>query len=94
MTTRRGFITGLISFAVTAPAIVRATSLMPVKVMVEPIKWPLYNEASTITLSEFSSMRSIDWKFPNPQWRVVHDVRDLWKLQNDVMDDIPYLTSM
>lgn len=31
MTTRRGFITGLISFAVTAPAIVRATSLMPVK---------------------------------------------------------------
>lgn len=31
MTTRRGFITGLISLAVTAPAIVRATSLMPVK---------------------------------------------------------------
>lgn len=31
MTTRRGFITGLISFAVTAPAIVRATSLMPIK---------------------------------------------------------------
>jgi hypothetical protein len=30
---RRGFITGLISFAVTAPAIVRATSLMPVKLM-------------------------------------------------------------
>jgi hypothetical protein len=28
---RRGFITGLISFAATAPAIVRATSLMPVK---------------------------------------------------------------
>jgi hypothetical protein len=33
---RRGFITGLISFAVTAPAIVRATSLMPVKLM-EPL---------------------------------------------------------
>lgn len=32
MTTRRSFITGLISFAVTAPAIVRAGSLMPVKV--------------------------------------------------------------
>lgn len=30
---RRGFITGLISFAATAPAIVRATSLMPVKAM-------------------------------------------------------------
>ncbi len=32
MTTRRSFITGLISF-VAAPAIVRAGSLMPVKVM-------------------------------------------------------------
>jgi hypothetical protein len=31
MTTRRGFITGLISFVATAPAIVRAGSLMPVK---------------------------------------------------------------
>lgn len=30
---RRGFITGLIAFAATAPAIVRAGSLMPVKVM-------------------------------------------------------------
>jgi len=30
---RRSLITGLISFAVTAPAIVRAASLMPVKVM-------------------------------------------------------------
>lgn len=32
---RRGLITGLIAFAVTAPAIVRAGSLMPVKVMIE-----------------------------------------------------------
>lgn len=32
MTTRRGFITGLISL-VAAPAIVRASSLMPVKVL-------------------------------------------------------------
>lgn len=31
---RRGLITGLISFAVTAPAIVRATNLMPIKTMV------------------------------------------------------------
>lgn len=30
-TNRRGFLTGLISFAATAPAIVRAASLMPVK---------------------------------------------------------------
>jgi hypothetical protein len=29
---RRGFLTGLIAFGVTAPAIVRATSIMPVKV--------------------------------------------------------------
>ena len=29
---RRGFLTGLIAFGVTAPAIVRAASIMPVKV--------------------------------------------------------------
>lgn len=33
MIERRAFITGLVSFAVAAPAIVRAGSLMPVKVM-------------------------------------------------------------
>lgn len=32
-TSRRGFITGLISFTAAAPAIVRAASLMPVKVI-------------------------------------------------------------
>ena len=37
MTTRRSFITGLVSF-VAAPAIVRSGSLMPVKVMIEPIE--------------------------------------------------------
>lgn len=31
---RRGFLSGLIAFGVTAPAIVRATSLMPVKQMI------------------------------------------------------------
>jgi len=30
---RRGFITGLVSLAVTAPAIVKSASLMPVKLM-------------------------------------------------------------
>ena len=34
---RRSLITGLVSFAVTAPAIVRAASLMPVKQMIEPV---------------------------------------------------------
>ena len=33
---RRSLITGLIAFAVTAPAIVRAGSLMPVKVWIDP----------------------------------------------------------
>lgn len=34
---RRGFLTGLISFAAAAPAIVRAASIMPVKpVVIEP----------------------------------------------------------
>jgi len=34
-TSRRGFITGLVSLAVRAPAIVRAGSLMPVKAIVD-----------------------------------------------------------
>ncbi len=37
--TRRGFITGLITFAATAPAIVRAESLMPVKLI--PVRYSL-----------------------------------------------------
>lgn len=36
--TRRGLITGLISFA-AAPAIVRAQSLMPIKVMEPDVAW-------------------------------------------------------
>jgi hypothetical protein len=35
---RRGFITGLIAFA-AAPAIVRASSLMPVKAMLPDLAW-------------------------------------------------------
>ena len=37
MTSRRGFITGLISF-VAAPAIVRASSIMPVRSMKMPLE--------------------------------------------------------
>jgi hypothetical protein len=42
--TRRRLITGLVSFAVTAPAIVRASSLMPVKATVTEItlEWGVY----------------------------------------------------
>ena len=39
---RRSLITGLIAFAATAPAIVRAQSIMPVRAMVEdfyPLTW-------------------------------------------------------
>lgn len=49
-TSRRGLITGLIAFAVTAPAIVRAGSLMPVKQMIEP---------------EWQQSTGIRWMFPN-----------------------------
>lgn len=44
-TSCRSLITGLISFAVAAPAIVRASSLMPVKV-VHP--WISFNELSAM----------------------------------------------
>lgn len=43
---RRGFITGLISL-VAAPAIVRAGSLMPVKVMIEPV-WRSFAEIDEV----------------------------------------------
>ncbi len=48
MTTRRGFITGLISF-VAAPAIVRAGSLMPVRGIIQPTSMLsdlIYSDAS------------------------------------------------
>jgi hypothetical protein len=55
MTTRRGFITGLIALGVTAPAIVRAGSLMPVKTMIEPVAW------SAIDLGFPSRRRMMYW---------------------------------
>lgn len=92
MTTRRSFITGLISF-VAAPAIVRAGSLMPVKVMERYnfVEWPIYNEASTITLSEFSSMRNV---------LRLADVDRIWKAlaehriadQSAFLDEMPFVS--
>ena len=35
---RRGFLTGLISFVAVAPAIVRVTSLMPVRAIIDPYR--------------------------------------------------------
>ena len=64
-TSRRGFITGLISFAVTAPAIVKASSLMPVKA-IEPelfifrIRTSL-PQATWRRINESSLDLSIDW---------------------------------
>jgi hypothetical protein len=54
---RRGFITGLIAFA-AAPAIVRASSLMPVKAMLPDLAW----------LDEDVIFTSI----PNEQWRQIN----------------------
>lgn len=72
--TRRGFITGLISL-VAAPAIVRAGSLMPVKVMIEPtrIYWG-FDAARTDGASMF---RMGDGRFlimvSPSQWRDITD---------------------
>lgn len=40
MLTRRGLITGLVALTATAPAIVRAASLMPVKATPPLVEWP------------------------------------------------------
>lgn len=61
MMNRRTLITGLISF-VTAPAIVRATSLMPVKVLDE----------STLTWYQGIPIRTIRTGLPPPTWRLIH----------------------
>lgn len=46
---RRGFITGLISFAATAPAIVRVASLMPVKaISIDDLLHARMNEAYAV----------------------------------------------
>jgi hypothetical protein len=39
MLARRGFLFGLAAFAASAPAIVRAASIMPVKALVRPGEW-------------------------------------------------------
>jgi hypothetical protein len=50
LASRRSFITGLVSL-VAAPAIVRAGSLMPVRVMVEPArKWVQIGSTGTVFL--------------------------------------------
>lgn len=61
VSSRRGFLTGLISF-VAAPAIVRASSLMPVKALpleltheetVALLRQDLYSELSAVTRKAF-----------------------------------------
>lgn len=49
MINRRSLITGLISFAVTAPAIVRAVSIMPIKVILPAPKFPM-NDAYAVKM--------------------------------------------
>ena len=60
---RRGFITGLISL-VAAPAIVRVSSLMPVRQMIEPefgVDWEKY----TSTFIWRTSLPATKWRLLN-----------------------------
>jgi hypothetical protein len=60
MTSRRGFITGLISF-VAAPAIVRASSIMPV----HSIKMPLENVFQALVQHPNTTATEILERFAN-----------------------------
>jgi hypothetical protein len=55
---RRGLITGLISFAVTAPAIVKAANLMPIKAMetVTDYGFPLMAVEFTVFKGDFYAL--------------------------------------
>jgi hypothetical protein len=59
---RRSFVTGLISFAATAPAIVRASSLMPVKQMLEPVHFAIdYATGPDVTVKCLYWMDRVWW---------------------------------
>jgi hypothetical protein len=59
---RRNFVTGLISL-VAAPAIVRAGSLMPVRVMVEPVYGigPMMPSLNMMDIENYGARQWIDW---------------------------------
>ena len=94
---RRGLITGLIAFGVTAPAIVRATSLMPVKIM-RPFA-PLYMKIYTPFAGGYQDNEIIRFGGLNAYsglWRVVDICGDfgreavLRELEyGEVMNQIP-----
>jgi hypothetical protein len=76
---RRSLITGLISFAVTAPAIVRAASLMPVKV-ITPI----------MTLDDYSKLLNKIYKNTqfgkfagNRVWITYEDCIKVWPISDE-----------
>lgn len=59
---RRSFITGLISL-VAAPAIVRAGSLMPVKVMLEPVYGigPAMHALNMMDIESYGTRMWVEW---------------------------------
>jgi hypothetical protein len=60
MMSRRSLITGMISLAVAAPAIVRAASLMPVKVMIRPRGDWLTESRMFPSIGEFEDLRDCE----------------------------------
>jgi hypothetical protein len=72
---RRGFITGLIALGVSAPAIVRAGSLMPVKVMI-----------TRIEIDERLMWRFTGVELPPTKWRMVNQG---WP-PNNYLNDLVY----
>ena len=65
MTTRRGIITGLVSF-MAAPAIVRAASLMPVKAVV---------------LSPYDRLAALGWEQVHINWKFAAYAGELLRVQ-------------
>ncbi len=76
---RRGLITGLVSFAVTAPSIVRATSLMPVKLMIEAVTESRFNGSIAGTTLVVTAVQSGELRIGDAiRWGI--DDRDLGRI--------------
>jgi len=59
--TRRLFTSGLITL-IAAPAIVRATSIMPVKSIILPHDWPIYGQVLTYDIADVGHRIATDYR--------------------------------
>jgi hypothetical protein len=88
---RRGLITGLISLGVTAPAIVRASALMPVKVYKQLAFTEIYCNRTIRTYMEIELIwdkNILLTGLPQATWRLLN--QGVPFVKNDYLNDLVY----